>query len=193
MVPQRPSYRSPSSPSPHRGVREAGVNTSGRTDLPLTQNGVRRMREAAKALVGEDRLLTTSTLVQIFVSPRQRAKQTLAIFGLPSHIPVTETQELCEWDYGDYEGVTTADIKKSRPNGEWDIWKDGCPGGESPKDVSRRVDGLIAKIREIHMDAKKEDKFGDVVLVAHAHILRSFTARWLNLDISAGRHFLLDA
>jgi sedoheptulose-bisphosphatase len=151
------------------------------------------MREAAKALVGEDRLLTTSTLVQIFVSPRQRAKQTLAIFGLPSHIPVTETQELCEWDYGDYEGVTTSDIKKSRPNGEWDIWKDGCPGGESPKDVSRRVDGLIAKIREIHMDAKKEDKFGDVVLVAHAHILRSFTARWLNLDISAGRHFLLDA
>src|SRR5579871_5741690 len=122
----------------------------GRTDLPLTANGVRRMQEAAKALVGEDRLLTASTIIQIFVSPRQRAKQTLSILGLPSHIPVQETQALAEWDYGDYEGITTADIKASRPDGKWDIWLDGCPGGESPQDISDRVDGLIRQIREIH-------------------------------------------
>jgi sedoheptulose-bisphosphatase len=151
------------------------------------------MQEAAKALVGEDRLLTTSTLAQIYVSPRQRAKQTLSILGLPSHIPCEETQALAEWDYGDYEGITTAEIKQKRPNGKWDIWTDGCPGGEGPADIEKRVDGLIGKIREIHKTAVEEDKFGDVVLVAHAHILRSFTARWLALPIAAGRSFLLDA
>ena len=165
----------------------------GRTDLPLTQNGIHRMHEAAKALVGEDRLLTSSTITHIFVSPRQRAKQTLSLLGLPSHIPVTVTQALAEWDYGDYEGVTTADIKASRPDGKWDIWIDGCPGGESPQDVSERVDVLIRDIREIHKNAMEEGKFGDVLLVAHAHILRSFTARWLGEQVCAGRHFLLDA
>lgn len=151
------------------------------------------MQEAAKALVGEDRLVTTSTLTKIFVSPRKRAHETLAILSLPSHIPVVETSALAEWDYGDYEGVTTADIKASRPGGKWDIWKDGCPGGESPEDVTKRVDGLIEEIRGIHRDAFEKDDNGDVVLVAHAHILRSFTARWLSTPVSAGRHFLLDA
>jgi sedoheptulose-bisphosphatase len=151
------------------------------------------MHEAAKALVGEDRLLTPSTLTQIFVSPRQRAKQTLSILGLPSHIPVCETKALAEWDYGDYEGITTNDIKASRPSKTWDIWVDGCPGGEYPSDVEKRVDGLIKDIREIHKQAMEGGKIGDVVLVAHAHILRSFTARWLGLPVSAGRHFLLDA
>src|SRR5947208_17175288 len=75
----------------------------GSTDLPLTQNGVRRMQEAAKALVGEDRLLTTSSITQIYCSPRQRAQQTLKILSLPSTVPVTTTPLLCEWDYGDYE------------------------------------------------------------------------------------------
>ena len=166
---------------------------AGRTDLPLTQNGIRRMQEAARALVGEDRLITTSTIIQIFVSPRQRAKQTLSILGLPSHIPVRETQALGEWDYGNYEGVTTEDIKKSRPNGKWDIWTDGCPGGESPQDVSDRVDGLIHEIREMHKKAVQQDHCGDVLLVAHAHILRSFSARWLGEPVSGGRHLLLDA
>ena len=151
------------------------------------------MREAARALVGEDRLITTSTLTQIFVSPRQRAKQTLSILGLPGHIPVCETKALAEWDYGDYEGITTNDVKASRPNGKWDIWFDGCPGGESPQDIAKRVDVLIKDIREIHQKAVENDQFGDVLLVAHAHILRSFTARWLGLPVAAGRHFLLDA
>ena len=151
------------------------------------------MHEAAKALVGEDRLVTTSSLSQIFVSPRKRAHQTLAILNLPSHIPVTETPALAEWDYGDYEGITTAAIKGSRPGGTWDIWNDGCPGGESPEDVTRRVDGLIATIRQIHKDAYTNGKYGDVVLVAHAHILRSFTARWLDEPVAGGRHLLLDA
>lgn len=151
------------------------------------------MHEAAKALVGEDRLITPNTLTQIFVSPRQRAKQTLSILGLPSHIPVCETNALTEWDYGDYEGITTNEIKASRPSKTWDIWIDGCPGGESPADVGKRVDFLIKDIREIHKKAFESDNLGDVVLVAHAHILRSFTARWLGLSVSAGRHFLLNA
>jgi len=154
---------------------------------------VRRMHEAAKALVGEDRLVTSSTLAQIYVSPRQRAKQTLAILELPSSIPVTVTEALAEWDYGDYEGITTEEIKKSREDGKWDIWKDGCPGGEMPEDVERRVDGLIKHIKDSHKEAVDEDRNGDVVLVAHGHILRSLTARWLGLPIWAGHHFLLDA
>jgi sedoheptulose-bisphosphatase len=165
----------------------------GKTDLPLTPNGIKRMQEAAKALVGEDRLVTSSTLAEIFVSPRQRAQKTLSILNLPSSIPVTVTDALAEWDYGDYEGVTTDDIKKSRESGTWDIWKDGCPGGEMPEDVEKRVDRLIKHVKEIHKNAIDEDTKGDVVLVAHGHILRSLTARWLDLPIGAGHHFLLDA
>ena len=151
------------------------------------------MHEAAKALVGEDRLITSSTITQIFVSPRQRAKETLSILGLPKDIPVCETQSLAEWDYGDYEGITTEAIKASRPSGTWDIWYDGCPGGESPQDIEKRVDSLIKDIGKIHKKAVEDDKSGDVLCVAHAHILRSFTARWLGLPVASGRHFLLDA
>jgi sedoheptulose-bisphosphatase len=165
----------------------------GRTDLPLTTNGILRMHEAAKALVGEDRLITSSTITQIFVSPRKRAHQTLSILGLPSDIPVCETPALAEWDYGDYEGITSNDIKKSRPDGTWNIWYDGCPGGESPADIEKRVDALIKDIREIHKNAMENGKHGDVLCVAHAHILRSFTARWLGVPVAAGRHFLMDA
>jgi probable phosphoglycerate mutase len=150
------------------------------------------MQEAAKALVGEDRLLTTSSITQIYCSPRQRAQQTLKILSLPSTVPVTITPLLCEWDYGDYEGITTNEIKERR-GGSWDIWKDGCPGGESPEDVQKRVDTLIEEIRRVHREAEEQDRCGDVVLVAHAHILRSFTARWLGLPVAAGRSFLLDA
>lgn len=150
------------------------------------------MQEAAKALVGEDRLVTCSTITQIFCSPRQRAQQTLKILNLPSSVPVQITPALAEWDYGDYEGITTQEINDRR-GGKWDIWKDGCPGGEGPKDVAKRVDGLIEKIRRIHRNAEEEDRCGDVVLIAHAHILRAFTARWLGLPVEAGRSFLLDA
>jgi len=151
------------------------------------------MQESAKALVGEDRLITSSTITQIFVSPRRRAKETLSILGLPKNIPVCETKSLAEWDYGDYEGITTDAIKASRPSGRWDIWHDGCPGGESPEDIEKRVDSLIKDIKEVHKFAVEEDKPGDVLCVAHAHILRSFTARWLGLPVAAGRYFLLDA
>ena len=188
MVRERPAHR-----SHHPSHVTTQLTLPGKTDLPLTANGVRRMQAAAKALVGEDRLITSSTITQIFVSPRQRAHQTLSILGLPSSIPVCETPALAEWDYGDYEGVTTDAIKASRPNGTWDIWVDGCPGGESPQDIATRVDKLIQDIREIHKKAIEEGTPGDVLCVAHAHILRSFTARWLNASVSAGRHFLLDA
>jgi probable phosphoglycerate mutase len=150
------------------------------------------MQEAAKALVGEDRLLTTSTITQIFVSPRKRAQQTLRILNLPSSVPVSTTPLLAEWDYGDYEGISTEEIKQRR-GGSWDIWKDGCPGGESPLDVQKRVDQLIGEIRGIHKRAEEEDRCGDVVVVAHAHVLRCFTARWLGLPVETGRSFLLDA
>jgi sedoheptulose-bisphosphatase len=188
MVPERPSHR-----SPHSNILELELTQTGSTDIPLTANGVRRMKRAAEALVGDDRLITPSTITQIYVSPRQRAHQTLQILGLPSSIPVTETKALAEWDYGDYEGITTDEIRASRPGGKWDIWKDGCPGGESPDDIAKRCDGLIEQIREIHRKAAEGEVNGDVLCVAHAHILRSFAARWLGVRVSGGRHFLLDA
>jgi sedoheptulose-bisphosphatase len=186
MVPQRQTHKSPR-------LRSPNANHVGRTDLPLTPNGVKRMNEAAKALVGEDRLISCSTLSHIFVSPRLRAKQTLSILNLPSRIPVTETEALAEWDYGDYEGVATEEIKRSRPDGKWEIWTDGCPGGESPAAIAARVDGLIARIQRMQAQAVEEKRVCDVLLVAHGHVLRALTARWLGMSVAAGRNFLLNA
>jgi len=151
------------------------------------------VQRAAEALVGDDRLITPSTITQIYVSPRRRAHQTLSILNLPSSIPVKETTALAEWDYGEYEGITTDEIRASRPSGKWDIWKDGCPGGEGPEDIAKRCDALIGEIREIHRRAMEKGGDGDVLCVAHAHILRSFTSIWLGFGVAGGRHFLLDA
>lgn len=97
-----------------------------------------------------------------------------------------------EWDYGDYEGITSAEIKKQRQAqglGPWDIWRDGCPGGESPEDVKRRVDRLIHEIREeyhkpVTGKPKSPENSGDVMVVAHGHILRAFAIRWIGKELT---------
>ena len=157
----------------------------------MTWHGELRIIASAQALVGVNRLLDPKNLVQIFVSPRARAKRTLELLGLPASIPVEETEDLAEWDYGDYEGKKTKEIKEE--NGDWDIWTDGCPGGESPQEVSDRVDRLIERIREFHRQAEQENRKADLLCVAHAHVLRSFTARWINAPIKYGHFLLYDA
>ncbi|KAF4336989.1 2 3-bisphosphoglycerate-dependent phosphoglycerate mutase [Fusarium beomiforme] len=192
---------------------------TGVTDIPLTANGEKRVRATGKALVGPDRLIAPKKIAHIYVSPRKRAQRTFELLnlglkrplpwtphgapdgtGLQCEAEVEVTDYIREWDYGDYEGITTPEIQKIRAEqgikGSWDIWKDGCPGGESPHDVTRRLDQLIEEIREkYHKPAmdKGSDQCGDVLLVAHGHILRAFAMRWAGYALREGPTFLLEA
>lgn len=158
-----------------------------------------------------------STVSSSYVSPRSRARRTLELLNvgcrdkLPWHdtrapceirteAKVQVTEDIREWDYGDYEGLTSAQIKDQREKaGEkvWDIWRDGCPGGESPADVTKRLDRLIKDIRtRFHDEAigkpKGEAPISDVLLVAHGHILRAFAMRWIGRELTDGVSLLLE-
>ncbi|MCJ1453102.1 hypothetical protein MMC28_003447 [Mycoblastus sanguinarius] len=192
---------------------------TGSTELPLTANGEKRIRSTGKALVGDDRLIVPSKVAHIYVSPRKRAQRTLELLdiGCKDKLPwqesrdhtsdirsdakVQTTDDIREWDYGDYEGLTSVQIKQQREEkGErpWDIWRDGCPGGESPADVTKRLDRLIKDIRTRFHDKaigkpKGEAPISDVLLVAHGHILRAFAMRWTGKELSEGVSLLLEA
>lgn len=144
---------------------------TGLTDLPLTERGER----AARALVPR---LRDPQFSLVLTSPLQRAARTceLAGFAAMAH---TEA-DLCEWDYGAYEGRRTAEIRAERP--DWDLFRDGCPGGESPQAVGMRADRIVARVRALE---------GDTLLVSSGHILRVLAARWLNLPPLAGSLLLL--
>lgn len=141
------------------------------TDLDLTETGVEQARRVGKRL--GDR-----TFAAVLCSPRLRARRTAELAGLT----VTETTEdLAEWNYGEYEGITTRDIRRSRP--DWWLWTDGCPGGESPEQVAARLDRVLARARGYD---------GDVALVAHGHTLRVAGARWIGLEPRHGAGLGLD-
>ncbi len=143
---------------------------TGVTDLPLTVAG----EEKAKALAS---LLADATLDRVVSSPLQRARRTAELAGLTA---VELCDDLVEWVYGDYEGMTTVDIRKSQP--DWSIWADGAPNGESPQDVCERVDRVIESCRS---------GGGRTLLVAHGHVLRALAARWLEQPITLGAHLPL--
>jgi probable phosphoglycerate mutase len=147
---------------------------TGLTDIPLTDAG----RATAKALAGE---LHAWRFERVLVSPLRRARETCDLCGLGDRAEVCE--ELHEWDYGEYEGLTTPEIHARRP--DWDLWRDGCPGGETPAQVGARLDRVLATVRPL-LDA------GDVALVAHGHSLRVTGARWIGLPPSAGGLIRLD-
>jgi broad specificity phosphatase PhoE len=152
---------------------------TGRTDIPLTGRG-----EAVAATLAAP--LRRMNIVAAFTSPAQRARRTAELAGLADAKP---DPDLWEWDYGGYEGRTTADIQKDRPG--WYLWRDGViPGdaehpGETIAQVGARVDAVLARVRPLLAD-------GDVALVAHGHVLRVLTARYLGLDPDGGRLFRLD-
>jgi broad specificity phosphatase PhoE len=131
---------------------------TGRTDIPLTDKGRDAARALRPRLEGHDFALVLS-------SPLSRARETAQLAGLRVD---GLRDDLMEWDYGDYEGITTPEIRETRP--EWYLWRDGVPGGESPDDVAARCDRVIAEVRAVE---------GDVALVAHGHLLRTLAARWL--------------
>jgi broad specificity phosphatase PhoE len=145
---------------------------TGRTDIPLTEHGRRQAAALRGALAGRrfERGLS---------SPLSRALETCRLAGLGDQAEVTA--DLCEWNYGVYEGITTAEIRERRPG--WNLWRDGCPDGETAADVGRRVDRVIASLEGVE---------GDVAVFAHGHVLRVLTARWLGLDPEAGALFKLD-
>jgi probable phosphoglycerate mutase len=145
---------------------------TGTTDIPLTDNG----RRGADKL---RRVLAKKVFASVFVSPLQRARETCNLAGLGDSA-VIDT-DLAEWNYGEYEGLTTEQIDEKAPG--WLIFQDGCPGGELPEQVGVRVDRVIARLRKLE---------GDVALFAHGHVLRVLVARWIDLPPRAGQHFLLD-
>ena len=142
---------------------------TGRTDLPLNEHGEEHARRLGAAL----RPISFS---QVFTSPLQRAATTCKLAGFGGVAEVDP--DLIEWDYGRFEGKLTRHILKERPG--WEMFRDGCPGGESPEDVAARADRFIARVRGID---------GDVLAFSSAHIIRMIAARWLGLPPGAGRFF----
>jgi broad specificity phosphatase PhoE len=150
-----------------------GRHTS-RTDLELTRAGERQARALEPALQSHD-------FAAVFASPRQRALKTAELAGLTVS---TVDDDLVEWDYGAYEGLTTPQIREVRPS--WNLWTDGCPGGgESPEQVAARLDRALARIRP-HLD------HGDVAVVSHGHALRVLGARWIGEAAAFGARLVLD-
>jgi probable phosphoglycerate mutase len=144
---------------------------TGRSDLPLVDEGVAQSERLRGRLEG-------ATFAAVLCSPLGRAQETCRLAGLGD--PVIDP-DLAEWDYGEYDGRTTLEIRKEWPG--WDLFVDGAPGGESLGDVVARVDRVIARVRAVD---------GDVVCVAHGHLLRVLAVRWAELDPTAGRSLLLD-
>ena len=139
---------------------------TGRTDIPLTENGRRRARNLASRLEGRSFSL-------VLTSPMQRAIETCKLAGLGEQAQVRD--DLREWDYGDYEGITTAQIHERNPG--WTLWRDGCPDGERAADVGARADRLVAEACEAG---------GDVIFFGHGHMLRVVGARWVDLPPKDG-------
>ncbi|HEV2694681.1 MAG TPA: histidine phosphatase family protein [Verrucomicrobiae bacterium] len=144
---------------------------TGLTDLPLTANGQRNAQQLGKRLAG-------LKFAKVFCSPLQRAQKTCELAGFGA---VAETERnLLEWNYGEYEGRRSAEIYATRPG--WLLFRDGCPGGESPAEVAARADLVIERVRALT---------GDVLIFSSGHFLRMFAARWLKLEPLAGQNFML--
>ena len=144
---------------------------TGKTDLPLDEEGRRQAQLVGTALAGR-------AFGLVLTSPLRRSRETCELAGFRGRAQARP--ELAEWDYGDYEGITTAEIRAERP--DWSLWRDGVPGGESPDDVGRRADRVIEEVRAVGVDT---------LIFGHGHQLRVLTARWLGLPPADGRLFVL--
>jgi broad specificity phosphatase PhoE len=151
---------------------KSGQHTS-RTDLELLPEGEQQAREVA-------RKLADLSFELVLCSPLTRAVQTCRLAGLGDQAELCE--DLHEWDYGRYEGLTTPQIRSERP--DWNLWRDGCPDGESPEQIGARVDRVLERFAAIE---------GDGIAFAHGHVLRVLTARRLEMAVAAGAHFKLEA
>jgi broad specificity phosphatase PhoE len=137
---------------------------TGLTDLPLTERGESNARRLGEGLRG-------MTFARVWTSPLQRARRTCELSGFGSAADID--RDLVEWNYGEYEGRRTAEIRQERP--DWQLFRDGCPGGESPEQVAERADRVVQRIRAVQ---------GDVLLFSSGHFLRMLAARWVGIEIS---------
>ena len=149
----------------------AALRHTGRTDVSLTNAGERQARAVGEALHGREFALVLS-------SPLRRALDTARLAGFEPQV----REELAEWDYGDYEGRTTREIRETVP--DWTVWRYGPAGGETAADVGERADRVLAEISQVD---------GEVLVFAHGHLLRVLCARWLGLEPQDGRLFALDS
>jgi broad specificity phosphatase PhoE len=144
---------------------------TGLTDIPLTERGERNARRLGERLTG-------LTFARVFTSPLRRAFRTCELAGFAA--VAKADPDLVEWNYGQYEGRRTAEIRAERP--DWQLFRDGCPGGETPDEVGARADRVVSRVRAVQ---------GDVLLFSSGHFLRVLAARWLGVEQGAGRFFLL--
>ncbi len=144
---------------------------TGRTDIPLTARGERNARSLAQRLMG-------AVFARVLTSPLSRALRTCELAGFGGQAEIDA--DLQEWDYGQYEGRRTADIRQEHPH--WDLFRDGCPGGELVEVVGARADRVMARLRGVE---------GNILVFSHGHFLRVLAARWLGLPAGAARHFVL--
>jgi broad specificity phosphatase PhoE len=142
---------------------------TGSTDLALTETGEEQARRLRLVLDG-------TPFAQVWVSPLQRARRTCELAGLGAQARVQSS--LREWDYGEYEGLTSSQIRAR--HADWDVFRDGCPGGESPEQVCTRADAMLAAMREIP---------GSVAVFSHGHMLRALAVRWIQLPVQCGARF----
>lgn len=146
---------------------------TGRTDLPLIEAG----RERARALA---EILGRRSFALVLSSPLRRARETCELAGFGERAEICD--DLREWDYGDYEGLTTAEIRQRNP--DWVLWRDGCPGGETPEQVSARAARALARLA---------DAEGETIAFAHGHILRVLAATWIQQPVAVGSRLVLGA
>ncbi|HEX4011535.1 MAG TPA: histidine phosphatase family protein [Solirubrobacteraceae bacterium] len=151
---------------------KSGQHTS-RTDLPLLEEGREQAAEVGEKLAGVQFDL-------VLCSPLLRARETCRLAGFADVAEICE--DLKEWDYGEYEGLTTPQIRETAP--DWWLWRDGCPGGETPPQIGARVDRVLERFAALD---------GNGVAFAHGHVLRVFTARWVEMEVAAGARFKLEA
>ncbi|CAN0384169.1 unnamed protein product [Phaeothamnion confervicola] len=144
---------------------------TGRTDIPLTEQG----EQEARKLAGRLRVVRFSG---VFTSPLQRTRRTCELAGLAEVAKIEP--DLTEWDYGDYEGRFSLDTRNKRP--DWNLFRDGCPRGETPAQVSERADRLIARFRSLE---------GNIAIFTHAQVGRVLAARWIGLPVGQAQHFVL--
>ncbi len=145
---------------------------TGKTNIPLTENGRHAAARWRPVLAHEQ-------FAAVLTSPMQRARDTCELAGLADHAEIDP--DLMEWNYGDYEGITSTEIHRTFPG--WQIFHDGAPGGENVTQIGERADRLIARVRSIK---------GNVALFSHGHMLRTLAVRWIDLPVAAGVHFALD-
>jgi broad specificity phosphatase PhoE len=145
---------------------------TGRSDIPLTDAG-RAQAESLRPVLGR------RNVALVLVSPSSRAVETCSLAGFAEQ--AEESADLVEWDYGEYEGLTSVQIRERRP--DWSLWHNGCPGGESPAQVGARADHILDRLRSID---------GEAIVFSHGHFLRVLASRWIGLEPSAGAKLGLD-